>query len=103
MMSDKFIKATSNLSIYNMPYKNNTFDAVFIGEIIEHLENPYKAMIEVSRVLKNNGILYLSTPNKLRYQSIIKALKGYKYCTKIKKVLSAGIVMNLVTWSWILF
>lgn len=46
-----------------IPYPDNFFDYVTLIEIIEHLKNPWNCMGEISRVLKPNGILILSTPN----------------------------------------
>jgi ubiquinone/menaquinone biosynthesis C-methylase UbiE len=38
-----------------IPFKDETFDSVFTGEIIEHLENPAQFLREVERVLKRGG------------------------------------------------
>lgn len=39
------------------------FDAVAAIEIIEHLENPFSFARECAKLLKPNGLLFLSTPN----------------------------------------
>jgi len=36
-----------------LPYKDNSFDTVTLGEILEHLPNPGKALSEAFRVAKN--------------------------------------------------
>lgn len=46
-----------------MPYDNNSFDVVISLETIEHLYNPEKFVLEVKRVLKDDGIFVVSTPN----------------------------------------
>lgn len=46
-----------------LPYKSNFFDAIFALDIIEHLESPYKFLLELHRVLKKEGILFVQTPN----------------------------------------
>jgi len=56
----KFIVASAS----NLPFKNETFDIVLCTEVIEHVENQTKAFNEMFRVLKNNGYLVLTTPNK---------------------------------------
>lgn len=40
-----------------------TFDAIVGIEIIEHLENPYSFLRECAKLLKPNGLLFLSSPN----------------------------------------
>jgi 2-polyprenyl-3-methyl-5-hydroxy-6-metoxy-1,4-benzoquinol methylase len=42
---------------------NRKFDAVVAIEIIEHLENPFSFVRECAKLLKPNGLLFLSTPN----------------------------------------
>jgi SAM-dependent methyltransferase len=46
----------------NLPFKANTFDTVLCTEVIEHLEEPWKAIEEMYRVLKPGGHLILSAP-----------------------------------------
>ncbi len=50
----------------NVPFGNGDFDAVFAGEVIEHVPDPRQALGEWLRVLKPGGILILTTPNKDR-------------------------------------
>lgn len=49
-------------SIYDLPYKDNSFDLVLCTEVLEHLENPTKARKELVRVAKT--YLLLSVPNE---------------------------------------
>lgn len=49
-------------SIYNLPLSAHSFDCVVMADVIEHLDNPEKALEEICRVLTNNGVLVLSTP-----------------------------------------
>jgi len=46
-----------------MPYASNTFDTVYLGEVIEHTWVPYQLASECFRVLKPGGIFILDTPN----------------------------------------
>lgn len=46
-----------------LPWKDQTFDALFSTEGIEHLENHYSFLREMCRILKPGGILVLTTPN----------------------------------------
>jgi SAM-dependent methyltransferase len=38
------------------------FDAVFCTEVLEHVSNPFEAIIEISRILKPGGYLFASSP-----------------------------------------
>ncbi len=54
-----------NGSALLLPFANNSFDLIIIQDVIEHLVEVKDFYSEVNRVLKTNGIIYLSTPNKL--------------------------------------
>ena len=45
------------------PFKDNSFDTVFGGEIIEHIFDTDSLLQEIRRILKPNGSLVLTTPN----------------------------------------
>jgi len=49
-------------SIYNLPYEDNSFDLVLCTEVLEHLENPDRALKELVRV--SNKYLVISVPNE---------------------------------------
>ncbi len=48
--------------IYELPYKANSFDIVLCMEVLEHLEDPEKALKELKRVSKK--YILLSVPNE---------------------------------------
>lgn len=48
--------------VCDMPFSDNSFDAVFLIEVLEHVHNPPKALSEIYRVLKPGGILIFSVP-----------------------------------------
>lgn len=61
---EKGIKAYKvDVNKSRLPFKDNFFDVVFCGEVIEHLFDPDFLLDEVYRVLKLGGILILTTPN----------------------------------------
>jgi ubiquinone/menaquinone biosynthesis C-methylase UbiE len=47
----------------HLPFGANVFDAVILGEIIEHVAYPEKLIVEAKKVLKKGGILIITTPN----------------------------------------
>lgn len=53
-----------NASIYELPYPDNSFDAVICSEVLEHLSDDAAALKEIRRVLKKNGVLLVSVPNQ---------------------------------------
>ena len=62
-MQSKYPQANYLVSdIYDLKSFGNQFDYVVLGEVIEHLEHPQKAISEAIRILKYGGILALSTP-----------------------------------------
>lgn len=54
---------TVRASAENLPFRDQIFDLVFAGEVLEHLNAPAKALNEWTRVLRIGGNLCLSTPN----------------------------------------
>ena len=53
----------SNASIYDLPFPDETFDAVLLSEILEHVERDVDALGEVRRVLKPGGLALLTVPH----------------------------------------
>lgn len=56
-----------NFSVGNaqtIPFLSNTFDITLCTEVIEHTENPLKALEELFRITKLGGLIVLTTPNK---------------------------------------
>lgn len=50
----------------NLPFKDNSFDFVTSFQVIEHIDpsSTLKYLTEIKRVLKNGGVVMISTPNK---------------------------------------
>ncbi len=43
--------------IYSLPFENDSFDAVFLHGVLEHLSDPIRALHEVRRILKPGRVL----------------------------------------------
>jgi len=54
-----------NGNALHLPFANSSFDLIIIQDVIEHLTDVSDFYSEVKRILKTNGYIYLSTPNKL--------------------------------------
>lgn len=46
----------------HLPYNPNSFDKVIATEVLEHVQNPKKALQEISRVLKPGGRAFITYP-----------------------------------------
>ncbi|HEY6552731.1 MAG TPA: class I SAM-dependent methyltransferase, partial [Vicinamibacteria bacterium] len=53
-----------------LPFRDGAFDAVFAGELIEHLPDPRPGVAEFRRVLRPGGTLILTTPNRMRLANV---------------------------------
>jgi len=50
-------------SVYDLPFKPETFDNVLFSEVIEHLPRPFEAIEEIWRVLKKHGLIIVVFPH----------------------------------------
>lgn len=48
-----------------LPFGDESFDLVISLQVIEHIENCERYLLEVSRVLKRDGIFFATTPNAM--------------------------------------
>lgn len=51
--------------ICNLPFKDNQYDIIFCNHVLEHIPDDTKAMQELFRVLKPNGMAILQIPQDL--------------------------------------
>jgi SAM-dependent methyltransferase len=66
----KDIEFVCNLVDAPWPFENDSFDVIFSTEVIEHVFGTYEMFSEMNRVLKQGGVLILTTP----YHGLIKNL-----------------------------
>jgi ubiquinone/menaquinone biosynthesis C-methylase UbiE len=59
----EFIQA----SCAQLPFKDSSFEVVVSFETLEHLQHQQQMLAEFNRVLKPNGLLLISTPDKKHY------------------------------------
>ena len=49
-------------SVYELPFQEGEFDMVLCMVVMEHLEDPKQAILEMKRVLKPRGKILVSVP-----------------------------------------
>jgi SAM-dependent methyltransferase len=52
-----------NFDSFPYPIKDNTYDYVFASNIMEHLENLEKVMMELWRITRHNGVIEIISPH----------------------------------------
>lgn len=52
------------------------YDTVIAGELIEHLDEPYRLLQGIREVLASSGRLLLSTPNPVGFPTVLLEWKG---------------------------
>jgi len=75
---------TGDIEEITLPFKEGYFDCIIYADILEHLKNPKKLLIEHKKVLNDNGVLIISIPN-IRFWYVIYSLlvKGdWKYADR---------------------
>jgi SAM-dependent methyltransferase len=88
----------NHASIYAMPYADNSFDAVIMSEVLEHLDDDVAGLREAYRVVKPNGVVAITVPNAnypFWWDPINKTLETL-FKTHISDGMFAGIWANHV-------
>jgi 2-polyprenyl-6-hydroxyphenyl methylase/3-demethylubiquinone-9 3-methyltransferase len=64
-------------NIEKLKYKfSNTFDCVFLTEVIEHVFSPRDLLSTIESVTKKNGYVFISTPYHGYFKNLLIALLG---------------------------
>lgn len=64
------------IDLFDMKYDSETFDVVYMRDVIEHIHNPEPFLKEISRILKMGGVLFLETHN---IESLINRVVGRRH------------------------
>lgn len=60
-------------SVCDLPFEDQSFDAIFYHHVIEHVDDPNGSLVEMHRLLAKDGVLFIGTPNRHRVFSSIGA------------------------------
>lgn len=83
-------KSRFNFKIVNaesIPFKDKSFNVVIANHMLYHVPNINKALKEINRVLKSEGILFASTVGK-------------NHMKEIREIISTFDIYNLTSKSW---
>lgn len=67
-----------DLDQQSLPFEDNYFDAIFAGDLIEHVINPDHLLEEVYRTLTDSGVFVLTTPNLASWYNRLALLFGWQ-------------------------
>ena len=78
-----------------MPFKENSFDGVWIQAVLEHVIEPSKVVSEIYRVLNKKGIVYAETPfmqqvHEGAYDFTRFTVLGHRYLFKDFEMIEIG-------------
>jgi len=77
---DKYNLKVKTSSNTDLPYKDETFDAVVGFGVLEHVTYDYEALKQINRVLKNDGLFFcFNLPNKYGYMHKVAWWRGVRY------------------------
>jgi methionine biosynthesis protein MetW len=65
-----------NLDRHTLPFKEDSFDAVFCGDVLEHVNDTENLLDNINHVLKPSGYLILSIPNIASWYNRVFLLFG---------------------------
>ena len=98
-------------SIFELPYEANSLDGVFLQSVLEHVD-PVKAMTEISRVVKSDGIVAISCPTPEKHfwddpthvrphtiKSLSTLFEMFGYDVIHKNYVFAELIGTTVTWN----
>ncbi len=63
----------ANVETVDLPYSNDQFDVVVMGDVLEHLVNPVSALKKIFEKVKPGGEILITVPN-IRHWKIVRDL-----------------------------
>ena len=106
VIDDKSCEERKIADACNLPYDDNFFDVAVSFDVFEHIKNDQRAISEVYRVLKENGVLIFTVPAfQFLFSSHDKALHHQRRYNKenIKTLLFQFNNIKIFFWNSLLF
>jgi O-antigen biosynthesis protein len=73
---------TCDLNREALPFAEQEFDYILIGDVLEHLYDPWSVLTGIARILKDDGTILISIPN-VKHYTLLKDLilhDSWDYC-----------------------
>lgn len=65
------------IALKNWGFEDKFFDAITLWHVLEHLPDPHGTLREVNRILKDDGLIVVSTPNFDSFQAKVSKEKWF--------------------------
>lgn len=73
-----------------LPFKDKSMDIIMSSEVIEHIEEVPKFLCEINRILRPNSYLFITTPSRYSYTTIIGRFIPGKFKKSLRKLIYYG-------------
>ena len=73
---DSICYVCADIDSNHLPAAEESFDLVIIDNVIEHMYDPRRVLVECIRVLKRGGVLAVMTPNQARLINRLRLILG---------------------------
>lgn len=60
----------------SLPFRSDSFDVVFAGELIEHVIDTDALLSEIGRIVRHGGMVIITTPNLASFENRLRLLLG---------------------------
>lgn len=80
-----------------LPFRNETFDKCILRHVLEHTLQPDELLAECNRVLKTEGLIYVTFPN---FASFTVLLEWFGKKTAYSEDLILGSRTERMQWKW---
>lgn len=85
LLANKDIDVGIICSLTDLPFKNEIFDVIHCGFVIEHLDDPGQVFKEYQRITKSNGFLTIWTVNLMNYVMLASKLTPTSFHNNFRK------------------